>query len=448
MAPKPFLAILTGCLLAATPVLADGIVACSTSDDAYTFHYDWQAEDFQVDGPIEILPEGNYPYDATMRFDFTEVWIVGASGDGVAVVDTWTGEVTHRIPVGDYPVSVAFSWDGDRALVSCRSDDGFYIIDTTTYQVIDTVPDPSDYLGPGNIALDPDTGNFYVVEWYDETLYEISPDGSTILRQAALGNSLWQLVVDKDTDRIYVTDRGTDVVRVIDRHTLTQVDTYPVGDDPWGIDLFDGRLVVTCEDSGEVYLIDTEFGTSTTIALPADADPRDVDIYYPLPVWLPDRDGGARDPQLEGAYVVGGRVGTESPVYVIDIYMEAIIESFDVPGTNTNVVAVAPQNWDLWPDAVEDLPSPRLAMALFPNPFNPLTHVEFTLAETGFAELAVYDVTGRLVRHLAAGSFGAGSHEFVWNGCDDTGEKVASGVYLVQVRTLGQRISQKAILTK
>jgi hypothetical protein len=69
-----------------------------------------------------------------------------------------------------------------------------------------------------------------------------------------------------------------------------------------------------------------------------------------------------------------------------------------------------------------------------PNPFNPLTTIPYTVAETGHTEIAIYDVAGRLVRTLLRGHATAGDHEVVWDGRDDAGRQVASGVYLYQLR--------------
>jgi hypothetical protein len=64
-----------------------------------------------------------------------------------------------------------------------------------------------------------------------------------------------------------------------------------------------------------------------------------------------------------------------------------------------------------------------------PNPFNPRTVVVFSLREAGPVNLAVYDLAGRRVRELAAGTYAAGRHEVVWDGCDDRGRAVSAGVY-------------------
>lgn len=65
-----------------------------------------------------------------------------------------------------------------------------------------------------------------------------------------------------------------------------------------------------------------------------------------------------------------------------------------------------------------------------PNPFNPRTRIAFDLSVPGRTRLVVYDLAGRLVRVLVDRNLGAGPHQFVWNGTDQDGRQVASGVYL------------------
>ena len=81
-----------------------------------------------------------------------------------------------------------------------------------------------------------------------------------------------------------------------------------------------------------------------------------------------------------------------------------------------------------------------------PNPFNPRTTIEFELTKPSPVQLRVYDVSGRLVRTLLEDSWkGAGSHSVQWNGRDDQGQSVASGVYVYQV-TAGDFVSAKRMV--
>jgi beta-glucanase (GH16 family) len=70
----------------------------------------------------------------------------------------------------------------------------------------------------------------------------------------------------------------------------------------------------------------------------------------------------------------------------------------------------------------------------YPNPFNPSTTISYDLPDPSPVRLVVVDVSGRLVRTLAAGEVtAAGRHAVVWNGRDDAGRVVAAGVYFCRL---------------
>jgi flagellar hook assembly protein FlgD len=83
-----------------------------------------------------------------------------------------------------------------------------------------------------------------------------------------------------------------------------------------------------------------------------------------------------------------------------------------------------------------------------PNPFNPRTTISFELAAAAEVRLQIYDLRGRHVRQLAAGSFTAGRHEIEWNGVSDGGQQVASGVYFVSLQSDSGIQTQKMTLYK
>ena len=83
-----------------------------------------------------------------------------------------------------------------------------------------------------------------------------------------------------------------------------------------------------------------------------------------------------------------------------------------------------------------------------PNPFNPTTTIRFDLAHDGHASLRVYDVAGRMVRTLVDEEFSAGRREVIWDGSDDTGERVSSGLYLYRLETHGLSQVRKTIVLK
>ncbi len=98
---------------------------------------------------------------------------------------------------------------------------------------------------------------------------------------------------------------------------------------------------------------------------------------------------------------------------------------------------------------IEDIvPAFTRLSSVFPNPFNPQTTVEFDLAEPSTVNLAVYDVMGRKVATLVQEYIAAGRHKQVWLGKDDTGQQVASGMYVVRLQTETTTDLQKVMLLK
>lgn len=88
------------------------------------------------------------------------------------------------------------------------------------------------------------------------------------------------------------------------------------------------------------------------------------------------------------------------------------------------------------------LPVSNRLLGNVPNPFNPTTTITFALTAPNYVRLEVYSVSGRLVRTLADGSWEAGIHAVVWDGRDDGGSDVSSGVYFARFKT-GRLIETK-----
>jgi hypothetical protein len=96
-----------------------------------------------------------------------------------------------------------------------------------------------------------------------------------------------------------------------------------------------------------------------------------------------------------------------------------------------------------------EIPAARAALLQNrPNPFNPSTAIPFVLPEAGRVRLRVFDLEGRLVRTLVDGVRPAGRQEVRWDGRDDRGRPVSSGVYLVRLEAAGEKLSRKMVLLR
>ncbi len=94
------------------------------------------------------------------------------------------------------------------------------------------------------------------------------------------------------------------------------------------------------------------------------------------------------------------------------------------------------------------VPSSFAILGNHPNPFNPSTTIEYALPATGMGSLAIYNVTGQKVRELVTGIIPAGKHSVVWDGRDQSGNTVSSGVYISRLSTQNQTTTNRMLLMK
>ena len=100
---------------------------------------------------------------------------------------------------------------------------------------------------------------------------------------------------------------------------------------------------------------------------------------------------------------------------------------------------------------INDPEVPVVATALhnnYPNPFNPETTISYSVKETGPVTIDVYNVKGQLVKSLVKGIQEPGNHTIVWNGTDNNGRSVSSGVYYYKMNAGKYSSTRKMIMMK
>ncbi|UCH83172.1 MAG: T9SS type A sorting domain-containing protein [Candidatus Latescibacterota bacterium] len=114
-----------------------------------------------------------------------------------------------------------------------------------------------------------------------------------------------------------------------------------------------------------------------------------------------------------------------------------------VPSVKTSVIIVGIK------DKRDDSLPPSFALHQnTPNPFNPSTSISFGLKEEGNISLKIYDVSGKLVRVLVEERREARRHEEMWDGKDEKGIPVASGVYFYRLTAGNRTLTKKMVLLK
>lgn len=99
-------------------------------------------------------------------------------------------------------------------------------------------------------------------------------------------------------------------------------------------------------------------------------------------------------------------------------------------------------------DDAEAAPNTFVLQQNFPNPFNPSTTIPYSLAERGKAQLSIYNILGERIRTFDLGTQEAGSYQVTWDGTNQEGKEVASGVYVYKLQ-VGQGVrARKMVLSR
>jgi Flagellar hook capping protein len=84
----------------------------------------------------------------------------------------------------------------------------------------------------------------------------------------------------------------------------------------------------------------------------------------------------------------------------------------------------------------------------FPDPFNPITTIQYSLPEDGSVNIFIYDVAGRLLKTLVSSSQTSGYKSIQWDGTNNKNEPVAGGIYFYTLEQKELRQTKKMLLLK
>jgi len=135
--------------------------------------------------------------------------------------------------------------------------------------------------------------------------------------------------------------------------------------------------------------------------------------------------------------------GTSYPVTV----------SNDIVTLNVNLIRQKPYLFVLKPFIGIEAPGEQLSGSFplfqnYPNPSNLASNIRYSLTRNCYVELRIYNITGQLVRTLVNGRKRAGIHSVTWDGRDDSGKRVASGVYFCRLKAGNSSQTRKLLLLR
>jgi len=309
------------------------------------------------------------------------------AGDTSTAVPTGRTTRTDRYP-DEWPIDMGYHY------ISNRSPD---LVDQP-----DTIVAEAEYLTFILVAADPD----------GDSISYSSPDlPAGAILESLTGVFEWTPTYQQGglhTITFVATDYGTPALADTEHTdiTVTNVNQAP--------DLFDQADTTVAE---EEYL---------TFTLVAD-DPDGDSVAYSSP----DLPTGATLGEATGVFE-WTPTGLQSGQYTVtfiasDFGVPALADTEQTDITVTDAVGVNDGDEEL------RIPRSRYLAQNRPNPFNSSTTIQYGLVAPTCVKLAIYDIRGALVRRLARGELPAGHHRATWDGCDNRGRRVGSGIYFCRL---------------
>jgi len=129
-----------------------------------------------------------------------------------------------------------------------------------------------------------------------------------------------------------------------------------------------------------------------------------------------------------------------------DIYRYAVIANFP---NNQSEAAISPEYYiEPFSSAGIELPLVTALYGNYPNPFNPETTIKFSIKEESDVKMSIFNMKGQKVKTVKLEMLPVGQHSIVWQGKDNSGKSVASGVYFYKMETKNYKSTKKMILLK
>lgn len=408
----------------------------------------------------------------------------GAFGQGNGSVSTVSldGQTTtnslfqsaNGLPLGDI-----VQWGG-------QFENQFYIVvnnghrivkaNSSTFEQIQTLSYENQE-SPREIAFT-NTGKAFVSKMNTASVGVIDPEKMTEIKNILVGQLPDKMFFDQAEQQLYVSNWGSSffgtpdsTVFVIDTRSESVVDTLVVGASPR--DLF-------IDNQRRLWVIVAEFGGTNAVRL------FDLETKEQLKEWTFDTSVGddfGYDTQNGWVYFVSGglrRINTEtlsldkefliegswysmqflqsgSDVFLAlgdakDFTQAGSLSVYETDGSLrfSTDVGIAPGHITLNQNVITNneesslLPELFVTLKAYPNPFNPATNIAFTLNQSEAVTVSVFDLMGRSVQTLIQNErLAAGAHERRFDA-----RGLASGLYLVQLRTQTQVFTQKITLIK
>ena len=374
---------------------------------------------------------GSEPIQVLLHPDGSRLYVSNIGSDEIAVVETSTFQIVHRVAVGSQPLDMTLSPDGGTLYVGNSGEGSITAIDLESLQPRLAV----DSLGSDPFGLAVTEDYLYVADIDNDRLLVLDSAG-TIVDRIAVPPGPRSLALSRDQSRLFVTSFRSNQLAVLNTDDNVVVDIFalPITGSFAAVAGADDQVFVTAHQDGIVLIVDGETGVVHK-TIEVGTDPRGLSL----------------SPAGDRVFVTNAQ---SNEIVVFEPIGGEILTTFDT-GANPRGVAVgtppavAPDVETMVGDELGLEPDAFALEPNFPNPFNSSTIIGYQLIGGGtegiVVDLVVYNALGHPIRTLVRRPHAAGSFRVEWDGKDDAGYQVASGVYVVALRA-GELVETQRVL--
>ncbi len=375
---------------------------------------------------------GDEPIQVLLSRDGSTLYASNLGSSEISVVSTATFQEVQRIETAVEPLDLALSPDG-RTLYATNSGAGALTIIDVESAAARTVWIPGLERGPYGMAASSD--KLFVTDLANNRVIVMDLEGA-VRSRIAVASQPRSLAISGDGRTLYVANMGENVLTVIDTEServSRQVELPVTGTFAIAINPAEDKLYLTAYDEGALLILDVET-LSVRTQLSVGENPRGISF----------------SPDGQRVFVTNE---FSDETILIDGDGDERIGQYSA-GVQPRGIAVAMPTLPTADTAVSESGTAPLRFALeptYPNPFNAETQIAFSLpAEHGeqMVHLAIYNALGQPVRQLLRARLDAGVHRTQWNGRDDGGRAVSSGVYVLSLRAGDLHQARKLLLLR
>jgi YVTN family beta-propeller protein len=426
---------------------------------------------------VSTIDVGLNPIDALVTPDGDRLIVSNMGSMDLSIVDTDPSSETYHMvlaSVGTGSTTRAVTITPDGGLLYVGTSDGYLVIDVVDYSVVKTVSTGST---TKSVTVTPDGALLVLLTTQGEVLLvdiaEGSPSEDQVVGRVTTGTTTKSVTVTPDGGLLYLVLEGFDEIITVSLERTLSAEAYDSPDHagPYPVTATVRDTIRAGEDPQQVAFAPN----GRPIAVITNAGDNSVSIYNPEGVVIAvaisqftARQSGERAVIEWRTHVEDGTEGfnilrSEEPGWGYQRITSSLLPAGGVPSTyryedehvhpgrtyyyKIESVSVTGRSELFGP--IEFVYRARFAVHQnVPNPFNPVTKIRFTIPDMSPVRLTVYDVAGRRIRTLVDRMLPADNYEISWDGTNNEGRAVASGIYFYRLEAGKYSQTRKMVLLR